>query len=225
MRYWVCFIAGLVIFAGSVYAFSGALSDLLETGTCGSGNTPYVIAKQCPEGTGADILTLIGSILGLFAAMAVLAFRGDRPGGGGGRGVSPFLAGWAIFFSVTGAASLFHSLTSESIPADGKAGGIIVGATFLLMGLPVLVFWAWTVFSDLAGRDERPAGFAGAIGLGAPASARVSTAAPDIAAPPASGVGGDRIGELERLDRLRRSGALTDAEFEREKARLLGRRP
>jgi hypothetical protein len=42
------------------------------------------------------------------------------------------------------------------------------------------------------------------------------TAAP---APPS---GGDHIAELERLAKLRDSGALTDAEFEQQKAKILG---
>jgi hypothetical protein len=32
----------------------------------------------------------------------------------------------------------------------------------------------------------------------------------------------DRVAQLERLAKLKESGALTDAEFEREKARILG---
>jgi hypothetical protein len=39
--------------------------------------------------------------------------------------------------------------------------------------------------------------------------------------PPAGG-GGDKIDELERLAKLRDSGALTDAEFEQQKAKILG---
>ena len=223
MRYWVCVLAGILLFAGSVYAFSDALTELLETGTCASGNTPYVIAKECPDGTGGNILMLMGSVFGLLAAMAVFAFRGERPGGRKGR-VSPFVAGWAIFFSVTGAVSLLHSLNSDSIPDDGKLGGIIVGATFLVMGLPALAYCIWALVTDPWGRDGRPAGLAAATGFSAPAPTSATRFGSDPA--PASfgaAPGGDRIAELERLERLRQSGALTQAEFEREKARVLGR--
>jgi Short C-terminal domain len=41
-------------------------------------------------------------------------------------------------------------------------------------------------------------------------------------APAPAGGGGDHVAELERLARLRDSGALTDAEFEQEKAKILG---
>jgi hypothetical protein len=39
---------------------------------------------------------------------------------------------------------------------------------------------------------------------------------------PAGGRDDDRIAELERLAKLKESGALTEVEFEREKARILG---
>jgi putative oligomerization/nucleic acid binding protein len=45
---------------------------------------------------------------------------------------------------------------------------------------------------------------------------------PAPASPPASGGGGDQIAELERLAKLRDAGALTDAEFEQQKAKILG---
>jgi Short C-terminal domain len=42
------------------------------------------------------------------------------------------------------------------------------------------------------------------------------------AAPSAATGGDDHVAQLERLAKLRDSGALTDQEFEREKARILG---
>jgi hypothetical protein len=67
---------------------------------------------------------------------------------------------------------------------------------------------------------EGIAGEAAIVGMGTPARG-----APGFAPAPApSGGGGstDNIGEFERLAKLRDSGALTDAEFEREKAKILG---
>ena len=46
--------------------------------------------------------------------------------------------------------------------------------------------------------------------------------APASAAPAGGGSGGDSVAELERLVKLRDSGALTDAEFEQQKAKILG---
>jgi Short C-terminal domain len=67
---------------------------------------------------------------------------------------------------------------------------------------------------DSAGRapargEVRPAG-----GAAPPASAPAAT--------PSSGSPGDSVAELERLAKLRDSGALTDAEFEAQKAKVLG---
>ena len=56
-----------------------------------------------------------------------------------------------------------------------------------------------------------------------PAGADATTPAPAAAAPagaPAAGV--DPVAELERLAKLKESGALTDSEFEQQKARILG---
>jgi len=214
VRYWVCALAGVALFAGCTYLFSTSLVDLLETGTCASGNQPYVIARECPDGTGTSILLLVGSIFGLFVSAGVFALRGARPGSGG-RGAdhfSPLWAGWALFFTITGAIALISSLGSDTMPSDGKLGGVIVGATFLVMGLPVMLFWLWSVVSGLGGRDERPQGrnlSAQMQDLGAQAGTFAADAS------------GDTISQLERLQKLRDSGALTEAEFQEQKGRLL----
>jgi hypothetical protein len=67
----------------------------------------------------------------------------------------------------------------------------------------------WQAAEKAPERGEvRPAG-----GQAAPASAPAAT--------PSEG-SGDTVADLERLAKLRDSGALTDAEFEQQKARLLG---
>jgi hypothetical protein len=51
---------GLALFCGSIVLFNVKLQELLDTGTCASGNVPYEIAPgyECPPGTGTDILLL-----------------------------------------------------------------------------------------------------------------------------------------------------------------------
>ena len=120
---------------------------------------------------------------------------------------------WGLFFSATGATSLYASLTNDSIQNSngGELGGIIVGATFLLMGVPALLIALGSLIKGFGGRDERPvvAAAGGApAGLGGMVS-RMSA-------------GTGQIAKLERLQKLRESGALTDAEFGREKAKVLG---
>ena len=73
---WPCSSAALVL-------FNVKLLQLLEVGTCASGNVPYDIAPgyECPEGTGTDILLLTASIfIGLIGGVD-LRLRGDPPWG------------------------------------------------------------------------------------------------------------------------------------------------
>jgi hypothetical protein len=74
---------------------------------------------------------------------------------------------------------------------------------------PAKIAIDWQAAGTAPARGEvRPAG-------DAPASAPAPTAS-------AGGSGGDSVAELERLVQLRDSGALTDSEFEQQKARILG---
>ena len=68
--------------------------------------------------------------------------------------------------------------------------------------------------------DWDSAGRAPARGEVRPAADASASAAAPAASP--SGGDGDTVEELERLVKLRDSGALTDAEFEQQKARILG---
>ena len=119
---------------------------------------------------------------------------------------------WGAFFTGTGAATVIASRTSEAMPEDGKLGGTIVGTTFLVMGVPALLFALWSFGSRLGDRDERPS--------------TSTTSAPGFGGGgrPGAGFGsGDAIARLERLQRLRESGGLTESEFAREKAEILAR--
>jgi hypothetical protein len=220
---------GAVLFLGAIVAFNYALIQLLQVGTCASGNTPYEIAKPCPSGTGADVGLLIGSIFGGLIGAGIFAVRGNRPGHqtslNGAFSWGTFA--WGLFFAGTGAACLIAVLPNNDIDSSGggKLGGGIVGVTFLLMGVPALIFAFWSFFSD---RDKRGG------------SSRASSAGPAPTAEgglldtlrsnsgwsrltPSSGRrgGGDALDKIDRLNKLRQSGALTKAEFEREKAKLL----
>jgi Short C-terminal domain len=243
--YLVKAILGAVLFFGGVVLFNVKLVELLETGTCASGNVPYDIAPgyECPDDTGTDILLMMAGIFGGLIGAGLYAFRGAPPWGSGRRGFGGmFGAGtfaWGFFFTVTGATSLIASLTNESIQDSngGELGGIIVGITFLVMGVPALLISLWGLLKSLIGRDERPvtatAGGAGLGGMVSRMSAGMGQAkmAEQIGnrlpwgstGPGASSGGGTgaQISKLERLQKLRESGALTDAEFEREKAKIL----
>jgi hypothetical protein len=237
---------GLALFVGGIVLFNVKLVSLLETGTCASGNTPYQISQPCPAGTGTDILLLIASIFGGLIGAAIFAMRGDPPWNRDGRGdrfggFSFGVFAWGLFFTATGATSLIESLTNQAIQdsSGGQLGGIIVGGTFLVMGVPALLIALGGLVKGFGRRDERPASMtatAGGTGSGgmmsrmsagldqAQAAQGLASRLPWGSSPPSSGDRGGtdgQIAKLERLQKLRESGALTDAEFEREKARVL----
>ena len=236
---------GLAMFFGGIALFNIKLVSLLETGTCASGNTPYQISQPCPSGTGTDILLLMAGIFGGLIGAGLFAFRGDPPWNkdrpiNSGSSFSFGIFAWGFFFTATGATSLIASLTNQAIQdsSGGKLGGLIVGGTFLLMGVPALLISLWGLVSGLGKRDERPAtATAGMGGMSGGPMARMSAGLNQARAmqqlsnrlpwgttgPSASSGGGTggQIAKLERLQKLRESGALTDSEFAREKAKIL----
>lgn len=240
---------GLALFFGAIVLFNVKLQELLDTGTCASGNVPYEIAPgyQCPPGTGTDILLLTASIFGGLIGAAVFAFRGDPPWGKRKRSVGLFGLGtlaWGIFFAGTGAALLIGQPYGESIdPATGEVvgrpdsqlGSTIVGITFLIMGLPALLLGLWSGIKGLGSRDARPSAATASAGAGGAggvmgrmrAGLEQAQAAQSLGSRMpwggggSRGSGGDAIGKLERLQKLKESGAINDSEFEREKAKIL----
>src|SRR5918996_2027582 len=243
MGYLIKAILGAALFFGGVALFNLKLVELLETGTCASGNVPYEIAPgyECPDDTGTNILLMTAGIFAGLIGAGLYAFRGEPPWGGRGRrgfggmfGAGTFA--WGFFFTATGATSLVASLTNEAIQESngGELGGIIVGATFLVMGVPALLVALWGLVKSVRGRDERPpsvtggAGSMGAPGLGgmmsrmtagleqAQVAQQLGSRLPWGSGGGGGGARGSQLAKLERLQKLRESAALTDAEFERE---------
>jgi hypothetical protein len=206
-------IVGLALFLGAIVLFNVKLLQLLDIGTCASGNVPYEIAPgyECPEGTGTDILLVSASVfVGLIGAL-IFAFRGEPPWGGGKRRMGGLFGfgtfAWGLFFTGTGATMLIAALSDDSLGADSELGATIVGITFLVMGLPALLLALWGFVKSFGARKERPAPVAAGIGGAGGIVSRMSA--------------GHAIGKLERLQKLRESGAINDREFEREKAKIL----
>jgi hypothetical protein len=238
MGYLIKATLGLVLCIGGLILFNVKLVSLLETGTCASGNTPYQIAQPCPSGTGTDILLLVASIFGGLIGLGLFQYRGNppwdpnrQPNLNSDFSFPAFV--WGLGFTSTGAVSLIAGLTNEAVKhaSGAQLGALIVGGTFLLMGAPVLVMSIRWAINDFMHRGERPAAGAAAISSGN-AMSRMSSGfgmqqlagrmpwGTAAAASSAGGTGG-QIAKLERLQKLRESGALTDMEFEREKAKIL----
>jgi hypothetical protein len=233
VSYWIRTVLGGALFLAAVAAFNYAILQMLETGTCASGG-PYVIARPCPEGTGTDVAILVGSIFAGLIGAAIYGFRGPKPGGPSDRVAASWGSGllmWTIYFCVSGAVILYASLTQDSYGDDAKLGGIIVGVTFLVMGLPPLAFMVWSKLDDW--RDPPPDDrFQPSHEAGPGATPTSPTMVPTSwpmagegaqPQPSASGVDPElaELEQLERLHRLREAGALTDAEFEQQKRRIL----
>jgi hypothetical protein len=232
-------IIGAALFIGGTVLFNVKLVELLETGTCASGNQPFEIQRECPEGTATVALLMVAGLLAGLIGAALFLLRGNPPWSSGRRkrlsstfGWATF--GWGLFFAGTGAATLIASKTSEAMPEDGELGGTIVGITFLVMGVPALLLALWGLVTSLGDRDESPMAAAssatGGGGVGGFSAGSTSDLlrgpqgmtwiGPPGSKPRASG-GGDTVSRLERLHQLRLSGALTEQEFEREKAKIL----
>ena len=229
MGYLLKSVLGGGLFLGSVALFNVELTKVLDIGTCASGNTPYVIARPCPEGTEEAVLLLVASVFAGLIGAGIYAARGRGPRGGASLGIGSGVLMWGIFFTVTGVVSLIHSRSPEAMEAGSEGAGLIVGITFLVMGVPPLLFAIWIALSSIGkDREDGSSGFAPILSSlptraasDAPGSGWISTTAA-ATQPPAAPGGGDRtIERLERLQRLRESGALTATEFELQKARIL----
>jgi hypothetical protein len=183
--------------------------DMLQIGTCASGG-PYVSARQCPDGTSAIFFALMGGILGLFLAGGIYLTRGKPPGAAN----PPSNAGVVIWFWT----GLFWSLAAGSFlgvwgpdaaPGPGaNVGGLIVGFMGLIMG-------AGGLFALRGKRRRRtPLLFSPAVlGLAGAAARSMNVA----------GMGTDQQGpgRVDTLEQLRQTGALTDAEFDTLKNKIM----
>lgn len=235
MAYLAKAIVGFALFVGGLILFNVKLVQLLEIGTCASGNTPYAIRNPCPAGTGTAILLLMAGVFASIIGAFLFALRGEAPWSrGGDERLSTYATLWGIGFTGTGATSLIAALSDDSLGQGGQLGGIIVGATFLVMGVPALLVAIGSFIGSLRSRDESAMSRAGGGSVsygGARATSdafqgfQTGTPRPAgfrTAPAPRAAAQADRIAKLKTLADLRQSGALTDQEFEREKARLLG---
>jgi hypothetical protein len=204
MRYVVRTFLGMALFAFCWVVIGYGIYQLLQIGTCASGG-PYVSARQCPDGTGAIFLALPAGIFGMFAAAGLYVGRGKPPGSSRPPRTAAIVVWfWTGLFWSLGAGGLLAAWGPEAMPGPGgKLGGLIVGFMGVVMGAGGLLALRFRRPRTLDPQILNPA-FAAVVG----AASRFSGAAQPV----------DRI---DKLDRLRNQGALTDAEFELLKSKIV----
>lgn len=229
MGYFLKTFVGLGVMVAAIASCSYAVAELLQVGTCASGG-PYVSARQCPPGTERLIIAFFPAIILMLAGAGVYAKRGAPPGSDRkGDGSVGFLIIWSGLFLGIAFASFWGVWGPEANPGPGgKLGGLIVGFLFVPMGLfPLLA----VLGSLRGGRKGESAVDAGTMGTAGNAMAAMRAMGGTIAqtgwgseragAGAAAAGAADKLARLERLNKLRRDGALSDAEFERLKAEIV----
>jgi hypothetical protein len=243
VRYILQTVIGLTLLVGAIVAISYGVYQLLQVGTCASGG-PYEIARECPEGTEWLGLAIPIGIFVMLGAAALYATAGPPPGSdkSTGQGGLAILILWSGLFLGIGFACFWGVWGPNANPGPGgELGGLIVGFLFIPMGLlGAIPMWSVaksasatkeatgigvgdtlkmarkarkTDYGDLVKQMQEQAAAQGA------GSMRVADEPPAGEAVVASG--GDVVSKLERLQALRESGAIDDAEFERLKAQVM----
>ena len=77
MGYWVRVVLGVVLIVGGVAVMGYSTYELIDIGTCASGG-PYESARECPEGTGTLIVSMLPATLVTLVGVGVFASRGGR---------------------------------------------------------------------------------------------------------------------------------------------------
>lgn len=172
MKWLVRTVLGLGLVTAGLTAFDYSLYQMLQIGTCASGG-PYVSARECPSGIEAYFMALFGGIVAGLVGAFIWAARGPAPGVGDDRSVvrrtvrggGTGLLVWGVFFTAAALTCLWAVLGPDADPGPGaKTGAIIVAVTFLVMGVPALVFFAGLWLGELR---LRPALARAAAGGGA----------------------------------------------------------
>lgn len=200
--------------AGLTLLYLGMRSVMDIGGACASGG-PFVPIRPCPEGVPA---LMIGGIwVGLLAAFAYGAATI-------GSGIPSFVGlFWPALFISLG----WNFLQYAFDPPFGDApvwGWLIPGVLFQLMGVIPLYFWIRYVgFKQQAATRMRsvlaPPGGKAVADMIRTAVEKARSATPVMTT--TNPTRPDLVSELERLDGLHRSGALSDTEYDKAKRRLL----
>ena len=204
MKYVIRTFIAMTLFAFCWVVVGYGINQMLQIGTCASGG-PYEVARECPDGTTGIFFSLFGGILLMFVAAGIYLTRGTPPGGPPPQNAGIVIWFWTgLFWSLAVGCFLAVWGPDANPGPGGKEGGLIVGFMGLIMGAGGLLAL------KLGGGKQRNLGggaFAATVG-------KVATAATPFTAP-------DPVSRLDKLDRLRRDGAITADEFETLKAKIV----
>jgi hypothetical protein len=233
-------LAGVACALTLVYL--GMRSVMNIGGFCAEGG-PYEIAVHCPKGSTGF---LIGGIWGGLIFAGLYVWRTLRAGVGSFVGLL-----WPALFLSLGWNFLDFGIINPPGEGGGPVAGWLVCAVlfFIMGGLP-LIPALWGIVRWLRGAPPRlPLGMSGLMGSGGGIRTALSTMRQlkqlrrDLVTPgpttstwtwpgggttprtpPTGGAAGgaDVVAQLERLDALHRSGALSDAQYEAAKRAVLG---
>jgi hypothetical protein len=77
MGYYVRTLLGIALMLAGVAVFAYSTYRLIDIGTCASGG-PYESARECPEGTGTLIVSMLPATLVVLAGVWTYSARGGR---------------------------------------------------------------------------------------------------------------------------------------------------
>jgi hypothetical protein len=209
-------IIGIGVLLFGAILFGVGLHHMVATGTCSSTgySANYGPVPHCPKGTGWWFLFLFGGVF-----MVVI---GALVSGG-----SSVLLLIPTLFSAIGIGALTVGFDKHAAHGS-KTFGYIFGGAFTAMGVvPALVFgvgglrklFSRSTSSALSSAGEPPDAILGAYHA-APAPV-ISPPSISVASSLPKPGHGDVLDKIAKLSDLHKSGALTDDEFNREKAKLL----
>jgi hypothetical protein len=205
MKYVIRTFIAMTLFAFCWVVVGYGIFQMLQIGTCASGG-PYEVARECPDGTTGIFFSLFGGIILLFVAAGIYLTRGTPPGGPPPDNAGIVVWFWTGLFWALAVGCFLAVWGPDANPGPGgKEGGLIVG----FMGL---IFGAGGLLALRFGKGRKRKRLSGPI---AATVGNVATAATPFAT-------ADPVDRLEKLERMRRDGSLTDAEFETLKAKIVG---
>ncbi len=209
-------LSAAAVACGVTLLYLGMRSVMEIGGACAEGG-PFVPVRPCPDGAPGAIVG--GLWMGLiFAAVYVWqAFRNGIPNFAG------FL--WPALFL-----SLGYNFFDFGLDPPGGGGlvwgWLVCGIVFVLMGGLPLLFVIPATVRAMKGKAPDVGSFAGSPMRAISLAKKVSSSASRLDIDDIVGkvaISDDVVSNLERLDKLYRSGALNSQQYEAAKQKVLGR--